>query len=113
MEQMMWFQEEKDVILVGVSMVSAMLMVGLCAVHVTKESADQLLVETLCVVKIATMEQLMWFQEERDVVLIIASKVSAMIMAGLCVVHVDKECADQQQVKINCVVRIATVEQTQ
>ena len=110
-EQMMWFQEEKDVVLVGVSMVSAILMVGLCAVHVTRESADQLLVEILCVVKTATMEQPMWFQEERDVVLIIVSKVSAMIMAGLCAVHVEKECADQQQVKINCVVKIATVEQ--
>ena len=95
-EQLMWFQEEKDVVLVGVSMVSAILMVGLCAVHVTRESADQLLVEILCVVKTATMEQPMWFQEERDVVLIIVSKVSAMIMGGLCAVHVEKECADQQ-----------------
>ena len=110
-EQMMWFQEERDVVLVGVSMVSAILMVGLCAVHVTRESADQLLVEILCVVKTATMEQPMWFQEERDVVLIIVSKVSAMIMAGLCAVHVEKECADQQQVKINYVVKIAPVEQ--
>ena len=49
----------------------------------------------------------------KDVVLIIVSKVSAMIMVGLSVAHVCKECADQLLVKINCVVKTVNVEQTQ
>ena len=50
---------------------------------------------------------------EKDVILVGVSMASVIVMVGLCAVHVDKECADQQQVKINCVVKIATVEQTQ
>ena len=110
-EQTMWFLEGRDVVLVGVSMVSVMLMAGLNVVHVTKESADRLLVEILCVVKIVTTEQPMWFQEENDVVLITVLKVSAIMKVGLCAVHVNKKSVDQLLVEIICVVRIATVEQ--